>query len=534
MECFSELTYAIFVDGELPAEEAQRVRVHLSGCAQCRQVVAALSAENKMLVSTLTEAAGPEMVAATAAARPAWIELLAVASVLAVVGVVIHWINLQGSSEAMNWLNPFTPEGRNNLAFNLVFYVSHGGAQVLEEMASVIGWILLMIATIGGLFALARHQNRFRSGLSLVLLALACSLPGMAIETRHSDTILTIAQNETVNDTLFAGGESIEIDGVVNGDLFAAGRSVVVHGNVTGNIFAWSQSVEVDGKVGGSIISFCQHALIRGTVGHSVYSWAEFLRLEPGSQVASDLLVGSQEADLSGKINGGVVAFAGLINVHGDIGRNILAYVGEMNLTSPTRVGGGLKVTVRERKKVRIADGVTIGGPTDIRVKSRISRYSRPGYYIWRCIGLVGAFLVGWITMYLFPGFFQNTSRAVGAGWRTFGLGFAVLVGTPVAVLLVAFSLIGLPIALISFGLYLIGLYLAVVFVGAFLGFQIFKSAQPRTGRGLLAYFVGLLIVTVAIHLPFVGAIFFLLAFCLGLGALAWQLYRARKPVAVA
>ena len=532
MECFSEVTYATLVDGELPPEEAQRVRAHLSACPACRNTVAALTAENKMLAASFSEETVAEFAPHTAA-RPAWLELLGVAALLAVVGIVIHWVNLAAASDSVNWLNPFASEGQNNLAFNLVFYLSHGGAQVLEHLASLVGSVVLIVAAVLGVWGLARHQHRFRSGLSLVALSLAFCLPGHAVETRSSKAILTIPQGETVNDTLFAKGDTIEINGTVNGDLFTAARSVLVHGNVTGNVFAWSQSVEVDGKVGGSIFTFCQNALLRGSVGHSIYSWVQFLRIEPGSQVASDVVVGSQEATIAGKINGGVIAFAGLLDLRADIARNVLAYAGKVDLNSPTRIGGGLTAVVKHKSDVRIADGVTITGPTDIRLKQRASRYSRPGFYIWRAILLAGAFIVGWIAMYLFPAFFQSASHAVGGGWRTFGLGFALVVGTPVAIVLVAISLIGLPLAMISLALYCVGLYLALVFVGSFLGGVIFKTPQPRTGSALLAYFVGLLILTVLFHLPFVGPVFEFLAFCLGLGALVWQLYRARRPVVV-
>ncbi len=90
MECFSELTYSIFVDGELPADEAQRVRAHLSTCSRCRAIVAAFTAENKMLVATFAEGAGPEVAPAPAASHPAWIELAGVVAVLAVIAVVVH------------------------------------------------------------------------------------------------------------------------------------------------------------------------------------------------------------------------------------------------------------------------------------------------------------------------------------------------------------------------------------------------------------------------------------------------------------
>src|SRR5437868_5765210 len=136
MECFSEVTYAAFVDEELPAEESQRVRAHLLTCSPCREIVAALTAENKMLTATLAEAAGDELAPAWVRARPVWIELSIVAAVLVSIGAILHWLDLQTSLGAMDWLNPLTSEGRNNLAFNLMFYLSHGGGTVLEHLAS--------------------------------------------------------------------------------------------------------------------------------------------------------------------------------------------------------------------------------------------------------------------------------------------------------------------------------------------------------------------------------------------------------------
>src|SRR5579872_4677303 len=144
MKCFSEETYAIFVDGELSPEEARSVRLHLSACALCRETVAALTAENNTLVAALGEAGASEVMAAAVPVRPAWVELVVLVAVLGLVGAIVHWVNVQSPSAAMNWLNPFTSEGRTNLAFNLMFYLSHQGGAVVEQLASLVGWLLLM------------------------------------------------------------------------------------------------------------------------------------------------------------------------------------------------------------------------------------------------------------------------------------------------------------------------------------------------------------------------------------------------------
>ncbi|HEY7615539.1 MAG TPA: zf-HC2 domain-containing protein, partial [Terriglobales bacterium] len=55
MECYSEQTCAIFVDGELPDGEARGLRDHLTKCVRCRKLVDALRAENRALSESLRE-----------------------------------------------------------------------------------------------------------------------------------------------------------------------------------------------------------------------------------------------------------------------------------------------------------------------------------------------------------------------------------------------------------------------------------------------------------------------------------------------
>ena len=55
MSCFSELTYAFFVDGELDASEARSVEAHLIGCRSCRALVVGLQDETTLLADVLHE-----------------------------------------------------------------------------------------------------------------------------------------------------------------------------------------------------------------------------------------------------------------------------------------------------------------------------------------------------------------------------------------------------------------------------------------------------------------------------------------------
>jgi len=202
-----------------------------------------------------------------------------------------------------------------------------------------------------------------------------------------------------------------------------------------------------------------------------------------------------------------------------------------LTLTNTARIGGNLSVTVHQMNKVHIADGAKIAGARDIQVEVRKSRFARPKFYFHQAIWFAGAMLVGWLGLVLFPGFFQASTEAVGSGWRSLGLGIAVLAGAPVVMIVIAITLVGLPLSLMLLALYLAAIYLAKIWVGAFLGRVLLKPATATKADWLLGLLVGLLIITVVRFIPYLGGLVHFGVICLGLGAFAWQLYWASRRV---
>src|ERR1700716_4211940 len=137
MECYSEQTCAIFVDGELEADEALRLRDHLATCHRCRELVDALRAENRMLGEILHEHP-EEATSPTTFPRRSWLwgDLAALAAVLALGSIFFVWIDDLQIPEALKWLNPFSFSGLTNLMFKLSYYFAHGGTVMLADYAA--------------------------------------------------------------------------------------------------------------------------------------------------------------------------------------------------------------------------------------------------------------------------------------------------------------------------------------------------------------------------------------------------------------
>ena len=530
MECYSEQTLAIFADRELEVDEARRLRDHLARCQRCRRLMDALVAENRVLSESLHEL--PE-----AAARPGefsrsrwswvWGDLAIMAGVLAVSSIISAWIDNLRIPEALEWINPFSVSGLTNLTFELSYYFAHGGTAMLADYAAVVGGLFLLL---GGCALLLRRRSRLpQAGLHLMIVLLTLCLPSSALERRHGEFV-NVAANETVDDTLLAAGNIVRVDGAVDGDLLVFGRSLEVRGTVKGDVVSFAKRIVVSGTVEGRIYNFSQSLDLEGQLGHSIYGWMQSLRVDSRGRVGEGIVVGAGDISLDGEVKRSATMFAGNADVSGSIGRDLTMAGGNLTLTNSARIGGNLIARVHRLKNVHIADGASVAGKRDIQVRGRKSRFTRPGFYLFQAIWLAAAMLVGWLGFALFPGFFQASAQGVGSIWRSLGLGVGVLAGVPVAIVVAAITLVGIPISLMLFAVYLAAIYLAKIWVGAFLGRILLRPTRATKEDWLLGLLVGLLILTVAGLIPYLGGLVRLGMVCLGLGAFSWQLYIGSRP----
>ena len=530
MECYSQQTCALFVDGELAADEAWTLREHLATCGRCRRLVDALSEENRILGDSLREL--PEQVPVHSRLRRSvlWGDAAVLAGLLLLGSMISMWFDRLSLPAALEGFNPFSLSGRTNFFFDLFYYVGEGGTAMLSGYAAVVGWLCLLLLLGGGALLLGRRGRLRPDGLCVFMVLLALSLPSHALERRPGEFI-TVAANETVDDTLLAAGNTVRVDGVINGDLLAFGRNVEVRGTVKGDLVSWAQRTEISGTVEGRIYNFSREFDLDGQLGHSLYGLMQYVRVADRAHVGEGILAGAGDFSLEGEVKRSVNIFTSNADVSGSVGRDLSMAGGRLLVTNTARIGGNLSARVRHVKDVHIADGATIAGRRDIQLNVRKSNFARPRFYVHQAIWLAAALLAGWLGLLLFPGFFRATTQAVGSGWLSLGLGIAILAGVPVAMIVIAITLVGLPISLMLLGVYLAGIYLGKIWVGAYLGRILLKSSGASKGDWMLGLLVGLLILTIIGFIPYLGGLVRLGVVCLGLGAFAAQLYRASRPI---
>jgi len=536
MECYSERTCALAVDGELAPEEARRLRDHVLTCRRCRDLVDALRAENRLLSESLQELPEEATWSAGVSHRQRswmWGDLAVLAAVLALGSITSIWFDGLSIPAALEWFNPFSASGRANLLFILFDQFASGGTAMLTDYAAVVGFVSLLLLLVGGVQLLLRGRLR-QPGLRLLIVLLALTLPSFGLERRHAQYI-TVAANETVDDTLMVSGNTVRIEGVVNGDLIAFGRTVEVLGTVKGDLLSLSKRTVVSGTVEGRIYTFSESLDLDGLLAHNLYGFAQSLRVNDRGRVGEGVVAAAGDVSIEGNVQRSVNILAnGNTDVSGTIGRDLTISGVSLTLANKARVGGNVTARLRRMNEAHIADGATIAGKRDIQVRVRENQFARPRFYFHQAVWFAAALLVGWLGLLLFPAFFQATTQGVGSGWLSLGLGIAVLAGAPVAMIVAAITLVGFPISLMLLALYLTAIYLTKIWVGAFLGRILLKPSGSSKGDWFLGLLLGLLILTVVRFIPYLGGLVHFAVVCLGLGAFAAQLYRASRPAITA
>lgn len=205
--------------------------------------------------------------------------------------------------------------------------------------------------------------------------------------------------------------------------------------------------------------------------------------------------------------------------------QDVTAGVGELAVGPSATISGSL--TYWSDQNADIAQEASISGevihnlPPDrgFDQNEMIAFFSalKTGFSVFNFLSLL---LIGTLLAWLAPNYLKMVaSKIPQRPWATLGIGFLVLILTPIIVGLLFLSLIGIPLALLALVLYIFLIYIAKVFVAIFIGQRVFGYLKKETSL-IFIFLIGLIIVTALELIPVLGGIISLLITLFGLGAI--------------
>ncbi len=211
MTCPSEVTHSMYADGALPAREAALLWRHAATCASCRERIESLRAESAVLRATLREldelAPIPRFVPPP---RARDFVVLTLAVVLIGGFSQAFWNTIAAAIPSeLEWFRPIASGALIDRAIDIMTFIVSEGAAMWTAALNLIGMACAL--AFGAWLAVSAARRRAFAGVAAALLAVAIVVPsiGHAFEIRRSETLVVVAANETINDTLLAAGQTV-------------------------------------------------------------------------------------------------------------------------------------------------------------------------------------------------------------------------------------------------------------------------------------------------------------------------------------
>jgi hypothetical protein len=330
-----------------------------------------------------------------------------------------------------------------------------------------------------------------------------------------------VLKQGTIQQDLYAAGGEVVIDADVTGDVLVAGGDVAVGKRVRGDVMAAGGQVSLSGEVSDDVRAAGGEVFINLVVGDDLIAAGGSVALDPGTRVGGRTWLSGGTVDVAGTLGRELRAAGGDITVTATVAGNAEIYGDSIHLRSGTVIDGDL--VYYSTRAARIDDGAVVRGTV---THKQVDEY-RHGAGAARAGGGLLFLVMLWVAVatlvWLFPQYTRQAARQLGAApLKSLGLGFALLVATPVAAVLLMVLTITLLPGLALLALYLValltGFLVALVFV-ARRGAELMKQDIDGSRLRLVLMLAGAVVVFGVVQLiPLLGGLAWFFALLFGLG----------------
>lgn len=340
------------------------------------------------------------------------------------------------------------------------------------------------------------------------------------------------AETSEAGNTYLAGGD-LKITQPVSGDLIAAGGRISVEGNVGADAAIAGGSVDIRAPVKQDLRVAAGTVNVNQAIGADLVAAGGKVRIEPAASISGSAWVAGNDVNVDGRIGHGARIYGNKITLNGEIDGDTRLYGEQIVLTPAARINGNLSyaspVAFPENQRVQVSGTIT-------RVDMPAEEHSRrkgAGALSWfHPIFLVSMLICGMLLYLLFPNAVLGIEQAIEQHpVRSLLTGLALLFTVPPLAILFMATVIGLPIGFALLLLYPLALLLGYLATAFFLGKRLaltMKHSDPlSTKKQALFLALALLILSLALAIPFLGGFILILAIVIGTGG--WAVWAQRK-----
>ena len=334
----------------------------------------------------------------------------------------------------------------------------------------------------------------------------------------------------------YAAG-SLEISGTTAGDLSAAAGTMVIGAPVAGDADLAGGIVSLRAPIAGDLRLLAARASIDSSVGGDLIALAGSLTDSAGGEKSGFIAAGT--ANLLGGAAGPLTIYANNVSLSGTFAGDIsIVSSGRVTLAPGTIVRGKLVYEAPEAAAIPnpelVAGGVRYEGASFLPTSGESRAIALAGVGIFLLVKILGALIAAGLIAGLFPALAARAASETTASARrvvlTMLLGFALLVATPVLLIILALTFVGLGLAALIFSAYLLLATLALVYTGVMVGSALARRFAKRETILWRDAVIGMFVVCLLTVVPVVGLLCIGVLWAFATGALARIFYRFAFP----
>lgn len=383
-----------------------------------------------------------------------------------------------------------------------------------------------------------KHRHVWGALALLAFLVILVAVFSEALGADQSDDDREVVELSGTHDRQqFVAGSHVHVHDAQLRDVFAAGGEVIVERVQAHDVFAAGGSMRYRDTSLDDLVTVGGTVSIEAELRDDLIAAGGRVRIYPSASIAGDVVIAGGEVELAGDIGGNVMAAGGRVVLAGSVAGDVEVTAGKVVVEPGAQIMG--KLVYRSDDAARIAPGSVVAGGVERKqsLDSHSPAWLGVGVVVAAIlVAIIGAIVLGMALQAALPKPLHAALLALRASpAKSWLLGFAVLVATPVAANLLLATVIGLPLGLFVHAVYLVGLALALVVAAYWFGTLLRGPAaraveRPATSARMLRTALGMLALLLIGLVPVLGWLLLLVAVPLGAGALVASTWRELQP----
>lgn len=364
-----------------------------------------------------------------------------------------------------------------------------------------------------------------RRGILLAFILLLPSLVFGATLEGEQNLILS----EPPADNVYLMGANIEVRAPVPADLTAAGGTITLSAPVGGDALLAGGTLDIEQAIGGDVRAAAARLIIGGDVAGDLSAIGGVVLV---SGRARDIQMMGATVRVTGGADGNVTIYGEDVYLSGEYRGNVTVSASDrVTLADGTIIHGAFRYNAPQQvfmaPSAQIIGGTEYFGPTSyVPSFEEAQRVALAGAGIFFLVKALAAVVAAGLVTGIFPRFSElvltrSSVRSPRKMLMLALLGFALIVLTPIVLILLTVSFVGIGIALILAALYLLMLMLAYVYAGFLAGVGILYAITKKRHKSWRAAVLGMLALHVLSLIPIIGGIIVFALILIAAGALS-------------